>query len=296
MGEGRRAQLRAGVVVGFGLLLALAATLGPAPSPSADPGASLTIRLPDAVRALVLGLLGLSALLLLAMQRPRRPADGDPLLERVYQRRSPWAALLSLAPILVLAVLWYVLWNSGVGDEEHPIERAVNAIAGLIDLLSLYRKPPTSVPFLDATIAVLALLFALGVFALMVVVTLAERLERWWAGGGPAAVAPVAATADDRDDLRAVADARAAIIRAYARFERVLAAARLPRAPWQTPAEYMRATLALDTVPGPPVERLTTLFEVARFSDRPLAADARDAACDALDAITAAVEADAGAR
>jgi hypothetical protein len=42
-------------------------------------------------------------------------------------------------------------------------------------------------------------------------------------------------------------------------------------------------------VPAPPVERLTGLFELARFSDHPVNPAARDAACDCLDEITAAV-------
>jgi hypothetical protein len=94
----------------------------------------------------------------------------------------------------------------------------------------------------------------------------------------------------DLDDLRAEPDPRVAIIRAYDRFERALADVRAPRAPWQTPAEFMRTTLVRLPIPVPPVERLTTLFEVARFSDRPLGAEARTAACDCLDEITTALE------
>ena len=41
-----------------------------------------------------------------------------------------------------------------------------------------------------------------------------------------------------------------------------------------------------------PSERLTALFELARFSERPLGAEARDAACDCLDAITTALDAE----
>jgi hypothetical protein len=91
-------------------------------------------------------------------------------------------------------------------------------------------------------------------------------------------------------DLRAEPDVRLAIIRAYGMFERALAGARAPRAAWQTPAEFMRATLARLPVPAAPVRRLTALFEVARFSAHPLGTDARDAACDCLDEIGAALE------
>jgi hypothetical protein len=84
-----------------------------------------------------------------------------------------------------------------------------------------------------------------------------------------------------------------AIVLAYARFEAALATARAPRSSWQTPAEFMRTTLARLPLPAAPVERLTALFELARFSDRPLGGEARDAACDCLDAITSALDAEA---
>jgi hypothetical protein len=282
------------VVIGVGLLLALAATAGPLPSPGREPGGSLAVQLPDAVRITVLALLGLSAVLLLAVQRPRRPTEDDPLGARVPPRRRTSVVLTLLPFVLLLAAAWYLVWNRWSGEPQHPIERAFTALAGLLDLIAHYRKPPTSVPFFDLTIALLVLLFALALFALMVVVALAERLEKWWAArnaAGPAA-APDALAAPD-DDPRAERDPRRAIVRAYARFELALAAVRAPRSPWQTPAEFMRTTLGRVSVPAAPVQRLTTLFELARFSDRPLGAEARNAACDCLDAITTALDTEA---
>jgi hypothetical protein len=281
------------VVIGVGLLLALAATTGPLPSPGSEPGGSLAVHLPDAVRVTVLMLLGLSALLLLALQRPRRPTEDDPLGARAPQRRRTPLVLTLLPVALLLAAVWYLLWNRWSGQEQHPIERAFTALAGLLDLIAHYRKPVTSVAFFDLTIAAAIVLFALGLFALLVLVALAERLEKWWAARNaddtPAPPVPV----DERvDDPRAEADPRTAIVRAYARFEHALAAAHAPRSPWQTPAEFMRSTLARLPVPAPPVRQLTALFELARFSDRPLGAEAREAACDCLDAITTAIDAE----
>jgi len=80
--------------------------------------------------------------------------------------------------------------------------------------------------------------------------------------------------------------------RARVGLERALVIAGAPRAPWQTPAELGRAALARLGLPRPPVERLRALFELARFSDRPLGADAREAACACLDTITAALAED----
>jgi hypothetical protein len=286
--------IRTGVAITLGLLLALAATLAPS-SPATDaPGASLTVRLPSMVQAIVVGLLAASTVLLLLLQRPRRPAEDAPMLVKAPERRPAWAAVVALLPFVVLVgIACYIAWNRLPG-EVHPVETAFTAIAGLLDFLTLARKPPMSMPFFDATIATLLLVFAVGLFGLLVIVALAERLEKWLAArrGGDAGPAAPRRAAAALADPRAEADPRLAILKAWARFEHALAQARAPRAPWQTPAELMRATVARLPVPAPAVRRLTALFEVARFSQRPLDAQARVAACDSVDEITAALDKD----
>jgi hypothetical protein len=288
-------RLGAGMVIITGLLLILAATAGPLPAPAGDPGAKVMIRLPDVVRALVLALLALSVVILIALQR-RRPTDDTPEPSRPPRRLPPWAAaLVSLLPLLLVVMAWYLVsryWSGGGGQ---PIEQAFAALAGLLDLFTLADKPPTSIPSLDMAIAVLLVLLTVGIFALMVLVALADRLEAWWAERGSTVRAPAMpeALAAVQADLRTDPDPRRAIIRAYGRFERALAGARAPRAVWQTPAEFMRATLARLPVAAAPVRRLTALFELARFSAHPLGVEARDTACDCLDQIGAALEEDA---
>lgn len=283
------------MVITAGLLLVLAATAGPLPAPAGDPGAKVMIQLPDVVRTLVLGLLALSAVILISLQR-RRPTDDTPGPSRPPRRLPPWAAaLVSLLPLLLVVMAWYLVSRYWSGAGGQPIEQAFAAIAGLLDLLTLADKPPTSIPSLDMAIAVLLVLLTLGIFALMVLVALADRLETWWAERGGAVRTPAIpeALAAIQADLRTDPDARRAIIRAYGRFERALAGARAPRAVWQTPAEFMRATLARLPVAAAPVRRLTGLFEIARFSAHPLGVEARDAACDCLDQIGTALEEDA---
>jgi hypothetical protein len=280
-------------VIATGLLLVLAATVGPLPAPAGDPGAKVVIRLPDAVRVVVLGLLALSTIILFSLQRRRRPTEETLAPSPAAQRLPPWAAaLVSLLPLLLVVLGWYLLWRYWSGPDGQPIEKAFAAIAGLLDLLALPQKAPTSIPTLDLAIATLLLLLALAVFAVMVLVAMADRLEKWWTERGAAARAPAIpeTLALIQADLRAEPDARVAIVRAYGRFERALAAARAPRAAWQTPAEFMRTTLARLPLPAAPVRRLTALFEVARFSTHPLGAEARDAACDSLDEIGTALE------
>ena len=94
-----------------------------------------------------------------------------------------------------------------------------------------------------------------------------------------------AALDESLDDLRTEPDLRRAIIAAYARMERALAAGGLPRRPAEAPLEYLeRALLALDTS-APAVRRLTDLFEWARFSHHEPEPAMRDDAIDALVAV-----------
>ena len=87
------------------------------------------------------------------------------------------------------------------------------------------------------------------------------------------------------DDLRADPDLRRAIVAAYARMERALTAAGIPRHPAEAPLEYLeRALLALDTS-ALAVRRLTDLFEWARFSHHEPEPSMRDDAVDALVAV-----------
>ena len=204
--------------------------------------------------------------------------------------------MLASLPILLLMILFiYWAWTRWAPGTAHPLEAPLAALAGLLDLLAQARKPTTSVAAFDWAIGGLALLLALAAFAVMVLVVFAERILRWWDGpeSDDAASRLDAAVTESLDDLRAEPDARVAIIRAYRRFELALSGARVPRAVWQTPSEFLRAVLARAAIPPAPVARLTALFELARFSDRPLGADARAAACDCLDEVKTALEGEA---
>lgn len=87
------------------------------------------------------------------------------------------------------------------------------------------------------------------------------------------------------DDLRAEPDLRRAIVAAYARMERALAAGGLPRRPAEAPLEYLgRALLELETS-AESVRRLTELFEWAKFSQHEPEPRMRDEAIDALAAV-----------
>jgi hypothetical protein len=96
----------------------------------------------------------------------------------------------------------------------------------------------------------------------------------------------VSATITDAiDDLEAEPDPRRAVIAAYARMETTLGRHGLQRRPSETPIEYLRRALLGLTSHAEPVTRLTGLFELAKFSRRPIGPEMKDDAISALRAI-----------
>ncbi len=89
--------------------------------------------------------------------------------------------------------------------------------------------------------------------------------------------------AESLDDLRAERDPRKAVVAAYARLERTLAAYGLPRAPAEAPAEYLERVLAELDVSHKSIGRLTALFERAKFSQHAVDMSMKDDAIDALE-------------
>ena len=131
-------------------------------------------------------------------------------------------------------------------------------------------------------IVVLGLLF---VFVVAAVVALRRRRPDEETSFDTTPEALAAALDESLDDLRSDPDLRRAIIAAYSRMERALAAAGIPRHPAETPLEYVeRALLTLDTSSAA-VRKLTDLFEWARFSHHEPEPSMRDDAVDALVAV-----------
>jgi hypothetical protein len=87
------------------------------------------------------------------------------------------------------------------------------------------------------------------------------------------------------DDLRAETDARKAVIAAYARLERVLAAHGQPRRPADTPEEHVTRALSTLRVDRGAVRRLEELFVEAKFSQHEIDTGMKDAAITALERV-----------
>ncbi len=146
----------------------------------------------------------------------------------------------------------------------------------------------------------------LGIAALVVLaLVLVAWLVRRWQGARRSAGLSLAAESEieptgegSREALRVAVDrslaelrsdpnARRAIIGAYRLMEVALQRAGLPRGPAEAPREFLaRALGSLDVGPRAP-QRLTALFERARFDRAALDLSARDDAIEALTALRA---------
>lgn len=282
---------------GLGLIVGVAALLpaGETRSPVA-PAARLIVRLPEPLAAMVMALLTLAALLLFLRLLPRdvrRRRKEDDEIELCYEppKMSPWLVLalwmLLLAPVGVVAYAlwtgWASAWPDGhsrgaIGAPPRPLPVAPEA-------------PGVSEPAFTIALAILASAAALAAAGLMLWIYFGDRLAGWWAGPPPAdASDALDELVEERlDDFSGEPDPRVAIVKCYRRFERLLAASHVPRAPWQTPTEFLREALRRLPLPAGSVERLTRLFEFARFSHHRIGVAERDAARAALGEIEVAI-------
>lgn len=131
--------------------------------------------------------------------------------------------------------------------------------------------------------------------AIVVGLLAAAALLAWWflrprRRGGPTPLGRLQAVLDEAiDDVLGESDPRRAVIAAWARLERVLARAGLPRGDSEAPFEYaaragadLRARLGVE---GAWLERLAGLFEWARFSTHDVTPVMREEALGGLVAV-----------
>lgn len=130
-------------------------------------------------------------------------------------------------------------------------------------------------------VVVVALLLA-AVVAYVVAEQRANRSRR----SGEGLAEQLAVVLDETlDDLRAEADPRRAIIAAYARLERVLAANGIPRRASETSDEYLARVLVNLELDSGAVERLTALFTRAKFSQHDVDTAMKEEAIGALEQV-----------
>jgi hypothetical protein len=279
------------LVTGIGLLLAIAGTLAaPDGAPLEGLGTRVFVPLPDWLIVGTMAAVALASLIFIARSLPGRPPGKDEF-ERYDepQKLSPILAVLlivlALTPGVILGATLYWI---GLPD-IHPRLAGITADAAPSPAIDERPVGPAS-PVTTGLIGTLALLAAFGSLGVVSWLCLAGRLHRGTAGATPRHSRLAAAVEDSLEDLRREPDARTAIIKIYRNFERVLATAALPRRPWQTPVEFMRAVLGKAPLPPDPVRSLTGLFELARFSQHPVGAAERESAWRSLIEIRTALD------
>ncbi len=188
--------------------------------------------------------------------------------------------LLMIAVIMGALMYWRSQTPTNVPDQE-PAGGALVPIQGQTQTTQVgpVREPPA----LDWRLVAVAFGAALIVFGI------AGAL--WIRGGGKAAGEHAFARRlsdvfdDTLADLRSERDPRRAVIAAYARMEQFLGREGLPRNEAEAPHEYVARVLGELAVAGDSIERLTALYEWARFSEHEVGADMKEDAIAAVEDI-----------
>ncbi len=194
----------------------------------------------------------------------------------------------SVAAFVVLSALFtgFTYWRLSEWKGLQPSEED-DQVLGLPGETPLPTRPPEtetsyepSVSWLPIVVVVVLLLAALGAYVV------AERRANRGRRSGEALAEQLAVVLDETlDDLRAEADPRRAIIAAYARLERVLAANGIPRRAAETSNEYLARVLSNLELDSGAVERLTALFTRAKFSQHEVDIAMKEEAIGALEQV-----------
>lgn len=206
-------------------------------------------------------------------------ARGD---ERLRRRRATWRPLLVLLAMMALSVL-VVRFLARGSAYRLPLEAPPG---GAAETSPTGQTPPGYEPrFLLWPVLVVAALALLAGVSWW----LARRGRRRALGEGRAGTEEALAEvlAGTLDDLRAERDPRRAVIAAYARMERALAASGLPRRRSEAPEEYLTRVLAAAPLSRDTAGRLTALFAWARFSGHDVRPEMRDEAIETLERVQA---------
>lgn len=278
-GSAARSLVPALAVLALVGVVAIAAT-GSTPVGTAD-GRPPSETLLDTFFSLALVLLVAAAAMVVYALLQRRAISEEIASGR--HRRSTFLTWVVLASMFALAAwLGYRGWNPLFGeaptvDIGADRGRASEPGEALSDEAA-YRAEFAWIPVL-----VLVALTAIAVLAYV----LSERRRRMTRAEDETSLAERLADAldDTLDDLRAEPDPRRAVVAAFARLERTLGAAGVPRSRSETADEYVARVLALLDVPSDAVRRLTELFDRAKFSQHVIEEEMKEDAIRALERV-----------
>ena len=208
----------------------------------------------------------------------------NPKLRQSRRSRLPTVLTALLLFPLVLALAGHFHWRLHL-SRLHPPPAALTTIQRTPQGSTTKPKPATThAPHFEVLPFVAVLAAGAGFAALF----LAERRRKRRLPSDPAVREQLAVALDETlDDLRRERDPRRAVIAAYARMERVLAAHGIPRSRFEAPNEYLARVLADLTRRSRAAEVLTELFERARFSTHEIPPQLKEDAIAAVEALQA---------
>ena len=278
-GSGRLALI--GVV---GVLLAVVAwaVTGVQSGGSTDSARTMSPGMSATLNALVAAAWGAAVVVFMVMIRRlrRRPEGLEP------RPPKPWWVTMVAWLIVAAVFLIPMLLRNGQDRKPQPIPTAAPGPDPTSDAAEDQHRPSSwvIVGFVAGATAAGAAL----AFAARRPVSVEEDREPL-----PELLRHVVGVVDDSiSDIERDPDPRRAIIRAYVRMEAVLARGGIPRRPSETPLEYIDGALRTLAIPAGPARSLTDLFEIARFSDRPIDVSMKRRAIDCLLDIRSALTAE----
>jgi len=203
--------------------------------------------------------------------------------------------VLVLTLLLPIGLVVWLYWNGGqlLDTEQGQQQATPSARMAPLPPEAPPEKPAVTAPGFAWTLFVLATLVGLGMLGGGVWVLFGDRIERWWYGityVEEARRALLSAVEIGLDDLLREPDPRRAVIVCYRRLEQVLEQHGLPRAPWQTPVEYVHVALQRFRLPAVRLQGLMTLFELAKFSAHVLGEREKQTAVEALRTVKTTLE------
>ncbi|HEX4747206.1 MAG TPA: DUF4129 domain-containing protein [Gaiellaceae bacterium] len=218
--------------------------------------------------------------ILLVYGLTQRKAIAKQMASSRYPRFSV-VSFLVFASVLALIVWLFKIWR--------PEETANVEEEGVFGGSTLPTTPgdTESIAQYEPAISWLAvvLVVALVAVAVLAYVVSDRRSRRARDSRAELARELVVALDDALDDLRAEANPRRAVIAAYARLERVLAARGVARRPAETSDEYLERVLDDLQLGSDAIERLTALFTRAKFSHHNVDTTMKEEAIGALEQV-----------
>jgi hypothetical protein len=271
-----------------------------------EPGVRLMPRLSDPLIYALGGLFLAGAIAVLVVLFPaelrfrrKKPEDFQLYYEPPKVTFGVYVVLVLILALPIGLVVW--LYCSGwqpldteQGQQQATPPTHMAPLPGEVPQEAQAEKPAVAAPGFAWTLFILATLVGLGMLCGGIWILFGDRIERWWYGityVEEARRALLNAVEIGLDDLLREPDPRRAVIVCYRRLEQVLEQHGLPRAPWQTPVEYVRVILRRFHLPAARLHGLTTLFELAKFSAHTLGESEKQTAVEALRTVKATLEA-----